>query len=498
MNKNRNSSFIFLAFAFSLTLLLTACNRPAVVSPAPTENEPEISPLPAGEQSPAVQAALDLSNPGESGIFLFYDDFQDGQADNWETTGSWNVEQNGDVYVFGATSQGGAWVPSGHSWANYLFHAGVRLESGSLFLSMNLTQAGRYLLRLDQDAVYLIKEQPAENFTVLTQTGPVSMSTGHSVLIAGQDGHIQVYVDEQLWIDYVDAAPLTAGTVGVSSLEGSRVAVDNIFVLQLNGALPTGEVAAPPPAAVEPISPEVVAEEAAELPLSDIEDEQPPEVVEQGALPDLVAARVVFEPEPVVQGQPFQVVFYVNNEGNAPAGAFTVRMHFHAATGLPDCNMDFPGLAAGETGLGFCNLTTNANTGTSPTEFTVDVEGEIGEADENNNLATPTLTIAAADDHGGEEGGGPLSSPVGCSAEPLSANEIRIDWNVPGDLDGHEGFRAYQGVDSLELEMANPQLRSVVIGNLAPNTQYHFDVRAYNAAIESAPDACFVDVTTLQ
>lgn len=514
---NNKIAFTRVLFLIALVvvsaLLASACNRPAEATVLPTNTE-EPTHEPAAEPpvnqpvivvpSEAVGVAMTLTNPGDSGVFLFMDDFQDGATEDWETTGAWYIVQSGDLYIFGATGQGGAWVPSGHNWSNYYFHAGVRIDSGALFLSVNLTQEGRYLLRLDPEAVYLFKEQPAENFVQLAQTGPLSTGVGHSVVIATQNGHIQVYVNEQLWIDYTDTAPITTGTIGVSSLEGSRVGVDNIYVLQISGNLPAGSVVAPAVTVAEPITVEEVAAEAAELPIADVEPEEEPEVVvEEGALPDLVADGVIFTPAPVVQGQPFQVVFYVSNFGNAPAGAFTARLHFHAATGVPDCNADFPVMQPGETQVAFCNQVTNANPGTSPTEYTVDIEGEIEESDETNNLQTPTFEVVAGGaENGGEDnpedGGGTLASPINCTAEATSPFAVAVSWNVPGDLTDQLGFRVYQAVESLESEVAEPDTRGVIIDNLAPNTQYHFDVRAYNAEIESARDACFVDVTTLQ
>ncbi len=497
---------LLITLAMISTLLISACTRQTQATGVPVESSatvaaPTIEPP---ETSQAVSVALSLSNPGDSGVFLFTDDFQDGTPDNWETTGSWFVQQSGDLYIFSADGQGGAWVPGGHNWSNYYFHTGVRIDAGALFLSLNLTQEGRYLLRLDQDALYLFKEVPAENLVMLAQTGPISVGEGHSIIFANQAGHLQVYVDQELWIDFLDNLPITNGTVGVSSLEDSRVAVDNVFVVQLNGQLPAAEVVAPAISVAEPISVDEAAQEAAQLPIADVAPEEEPEVVvEEGALPDLVADGVIFSPAPVVQGEPFQVVFYVSNFGNAPAGAFTARLHFHAATGVPDCNADFPIIEPGETQAAFCNSVTNANPGTSPTEFTVDVEGEIEESNETNNLQTPTFEVIAGDqgNSGGndsEDGGGVLSSPVNCTAEALNSTEVRIDWNVPGDLSGQLGFRVYQGVESLEREISEPGLRSATVENLAPNTQYHFDVRAYNSNIESARDACFVDVTTLQ
>jgi len=498
-----SSRFVFYITLLVMSILvLSACTRPQQATPNPVDSGPqelpEESSAPA-DQSEAVQAALDMGDQA-NGVFLFYDDFQDGLADNWETVGAWFVEQSGDLYILGAAGRGYAWVPSGHNWADYAFHAGVRLESGALFLSMNLTQEGRYLLRLDENAVYLLKEQPAGSVTILAETGPVSMSEGHSIVMAAHSGNIQVYVDEQLWMDATDPSPISIGTIGVSSLDDSRVGVDNIYVLQLSAPLPTGEVVSAPPVIAEPIPAEELAAEVADLPLAEMEPEEeaPPPVVEPGALPDLVAGNVVFDPDPVIQGQAFQTVFNVTNQGNAAAGAFTVRMHFHAATALVDCNLDFPGLASGETGMGFCNGTTNANPGTSPTEFGVDVENEITESDESNNQATPTLTVVAgeSEENGDGEEVEPLLAPVNCGASALSSSEVSITWNVPGGLNGHQGFRVYQGEGSLEDQVADPTFRSLTIGDLEPGVQYHFDVRTYNASSESPVNDCAVDVTT--
>ena len=400
------SNRVMMALLPAVAVAVLACGRGGFVTQLPTAAP---GPTATQPQAQSTHPAM-LELPVDGGIILFADDFQDGQSDNWETSG-WDVEQNGDLYYLGATGRGWAWVPAGHDWSNYIFHAGVRLETGVLFLSMNLTQAGRYLLRMDQDGTYLIREQPVGNVAILAQTGPLSMHAPHSVVLASQDGRLLMYVDGSLWIDYTDTAPITQGTIGISSLDGSRVVVDNIVAAEYAGPLPAGVIEAPPVVAPDTLTVEDLEQELAESPLAEIEapEELEPLQPPEGALPDLVAGNVSWSPDPVLQGQPFQVVIEVANRGLAPAGAFTVRLHYHSATGVPDCSADFPGLAPEEDGMAFCNSVSNAQPGTSPTEFTVDVENEITESDEANNLATPTFAIAAADGGAGgeaEDGGG--------------------------------------------------------------------------------------------
>ena len=393
-----------------------ACGR-LVQSPTPAPS----SPTPAPSAAAPASGVSDLSLPVSSGSILFRDDFQDGEAQEWQTSGGWFVEQDGDRYYFGTSGEGWAWVSGGGAWTDYLFHAGVRLDSGAAFLTMNMTSAGRYVLRIDQDGLYLIKEQPAGQFTTLAQTGPVAMGTGHSISMAAQAGHLQVYVDRALWIDHNDPAPVLRGTVGVSALEGSRVIVDNVLVAQYAGSLPAGVAQAPPAVDPEPPTPDELSQDLEQAPIEDVpEITAAPEVTPEPdvtpapeatptpeALPDLVATRVIWMPDPVVQGQPFQVFMQLLNVGEVPVGAFTVRLHYHAATGLPDCNVDFPSLPPGQEGTAFCNSVTNSNPGTSPTEFTVDVENEIEESDEDNNFAATTFEVAAASpDDGPGDGNG--------------------------------------------------------------------------------------------
>ncbi len=490
-----------MALLLPLTLAALACGRGNGANQNPTPSRPTQSSAPA---QPLANAPVPAGVPVDNGAILFQDDFQDGQPDNWETSGAWYVEQQGDVYIFGAGGRGWAWVPSGNSWSNYIFHAGVRLESGTLFLSMNLTETSRYLLRLDQTGVYLIKEQPVGNMAILAQTGPITMSAGHSVVIAGQNGHVQVYVDSALWIDYTDPAPITQGTIGVSSLDGSRVGVDNVLVILPSGSLPTGVVQAPAPVAGVPLSVEDIEQEGGGMPLDDVViDENPEPPPPEGALPDLVATGVEFSPDPVIQGQPFQVVYRLSNQGNADAGAFTARLHFHAATGLPDCNTDFPSLGAGENGMAFCNFTTNAQPGTSPTEFTVDLENEIVESNENNNFAAPTLTIAAAGDNGGGGDGGGGNGDAGLP--DLVIAEFRLPEHVaqgqnfiPYILVSNQG-NAAAGAFTVRLHFhpntGLPDCNWDVAGLGAGSTTGYLDQASCNRATNAAPGGYRTDLT---
>ncbi len=229
---------IFLAFILVIGLQF-ACGK------SQSDSQP-------GAEQPVSQP------PSTAGGYLFQDDFQQGQADDWTVTASWYVVQDGDSYIFSADGLGAAWVPGGQAWGEYVFRANTRLDRGSLILSFNLSQTGRYLLNIRSDGLFLIKEFPVGEFTTLAQTGPFQTSGWHYLAMGSQGGHIQVYVDRVLWMDYTDSSPLPYGTIGVSTLSDSKGAIDDVLVTALKNPLPSGSVQAPPAianaSAPEPVS----------------------------------------------------------------------------------------------------------------------------------------------------------------------------------------------------------------------------------------------------
>jgi hypothetical protein len=484
---------------------------------------------PGGDQpvaEPPTEAQGDSPQSPSGGGYLFQDDFQDGQADDWNVNASWYVVQDGDSYVFSADGAGLAWVPGGGAWGEYVYRANTRLDRGSLVLNFNLSQTGRYLLHIRSDGLFLVKEFPVGEFTTLAQTGPFQTSGWNHLTMGNQGGHIQVYVNRVLWIDYTDSSPLPQGTIGVSTLDGSRGAIDDVLVTALKTQLPAGVVQAPPPIADAP-DPEPLGE----LALDDVDfgDEPPPPpqvdladpavsflveggesasidpggcitvewsvsnatavyfrgqaVAMQGLLddcpgadttydlevvafdggtsqhsvtvsvsggagpspsgkPDLIITGAYFEPDPVMSGERFSAHYSIQNQGDVPSGPFTLRWHFHAATGLADCNWDIDGLDPGGASWGACSLLTYAAAGQSPTTLTVDVEGEIDEGDEGNNEATPTLYVEGESQGGQPEAGQPELHISGVQISPRSpetGQELEVTVSIFNGGDANAG-----------------------------------------------------------
>lgn len=416
----------FLLALMVLLLISLACGKSqesiSAIEESPSAHPPQEDV--AEPTDPPVNISPGGDQPMVEGALFFEEDFQDGKPDRWEITSAWDVQQLGDAYTFESQGAGGAWVPEGSAWSNYSCQVMVRIDAGSLLLGINVSQSGRYLVRLDGNGLYLIKESPLKNYTVVSRTGPVSLGDWHQLELASFNGRVQVYVDQALWVDYQDSTPLSKGTITVTSQDGSQVAIDDVLVMK-TGPLPDGVVQAPPPPDTNVEldmgdGGQVVVEPDAGIQANDqpgddqqqdqnqaqadeLEEQQGDQQPQAGGLPDLVIVEATFDPNPAVSGQQFLANYVISNQGDAPSGAFTLLWKFHAATGMGVCSWDYDTLAPGETVWGGCPRMTNAEPGQSPTTLTVDFEGEIVESNEDNNVLTPTLSlITTAQDEPGE------------------------------------------------------------------------------------------------
>ncbi len=204
--------------------------------------------------------------------------------------GAWTVEQDGEVYSFDATGQGYASVPKGVSWdGDYAFKALYQLVSGTLVFSFDATQNGRYYVSITPELISLVKDDAADDRTVLTQAQAPDPAPDqqHYLAIAKKDGTIQVYVDRTLWLAYTDSSPFNVGTIVVGATEGTTGWVDDVFVHKIMRPLPqkTPAVAAVAPGAVQDVAPPDE-DSLAALPASDADvpdlpaDNQPGQVVQ--------------------------------------------------------------------------------------------------------------------------------------------------------------------------------------------------------------------------
>lgn len=187
-------------------------------------------------------------------IVLFSDNFEDGDAAGWTLRGTgggsgaglWEVEkeQDGNWVLSGREHNWGT-LSSQSKWSDFTFKARVKIMPGStqgLHLNYRLGVTGtRYFIAFHPGNIYLARSMPPDTHTRLADV-PERHEVGqwYSVEIVGKENHLQVYVDSNLRIDFVDTTPVLSGGIGIEALDGSHVHVDDILV--------TGPPLPPPPA----------------------------------------------------------------------------------------------------------------------------------------------------------------------------------------------------------------------------------------------------------
>ena len=110
-------------------------------------------------------------------------------------------------------------------------------------------------------------------------------------------------------------------------------------------------------------------------------------------LPDLYVSEYAWLPIPPHMGVPFNVRVGVYNQGNAPAGAFTVRWWL-SSSGVPSCTWNVPSLVAHGGKILQCSYTPGGWNNAYPSKVVVDVGHTVDESNEGNNTATAPLQVA--------------------------------------------------------------------------------------------------------
>lgn len=206
----------------------------------------------------------------------------------------------------------------------------------------------------------------------------------------------------------------------------------------------------------------------------------PPQPVGQA---DLVIIDARLDPAPAAQGQAFVAIFAIENQGDAPAGPFTVFWQFHAATGLKNCctwehaNQLEPGAQVG--GI-FRDLVTNSAPGSSPTWVEVDYgdrvpESEAGEA--NNRVSFDLIVVEA-------EASVPAVPANLRQAAIAPVGQLALEWDH--DSVNVESFRVQRQSEGRVAE-TGPGETSVSLDAPPCGETWRFRVRACNAAGCSDP-----------
>lgn len=181
---------------------------------------------------------------------LYCENFDDDQAFWWILNPSWQIKEDSAGYVLSGREQTWAFL-TGHAWDDYHFRFRLKLLEGTVNLNYRLTPAGSgftgYYIGFNEAGLYLSKSVvPPEEIDLRQVKAPHELGRWYVVEIAGQGGYIQVLVDGNLELDYIDSNPILQGGIAFETLDQSRAVVDDIEIL------PGGAQLVPPAATPSP------------------------------------------------------------------------------------------------------------------------------------------------------------------------------------------------------------------------------------------------------
>jgi hypothetical protein len=120
-------------------------------------------------------------------------------------------------------------------WTDYRLRFRLRLIYGETLLNYrhNPTEGGftRYIISIRETGL-LLSRQEGDTFTQLKGApAPYALNRGYDIEIVGEGGHIQVYVDGVLKLDYVDNDPILKGSISFETLDDSQAQIDDVEIL---------------------------------------------------------------------------------------------------------------------------------------------------------------------------------------------------------------------------------------------------------------------------
>jgi len=168
----------------------------------------------------------------------FISDFENGDAPDWELEAGWTVEQDGENYVL--QGKGHEWANTGSgNWGDYTFETKIKLLQGGVHVNFRTCDEGRYFFGFSEEGLYLMKtiDEWSTHLPLVSNVVQYPLNQWHDLKIELEGNNIQIFVNDNLEINYTDPDPITLGAIAFETLEGSHILVDQIKVTHERGEL---------------------------------------------------------------------------------------------------------------------------------------------------------------------------------------------------------------------------------------------------------------------
>jgi len=186
---------------------------------------------------PSSRAAAPDS--GSPDVVLYAEDFEDGQAQDWDLERGWTVarDADGQGVLWGRGDSRSCYI--GDEWRDYTVALRLKLVRGRIQVNFRFGVCSRYYVSFDEHGIYLTKTKASAcmSYQDVRALGEEhKRNRWYDLRITGKGGRLEVYVDGALKLTFTDPEPLTCGTIGVATLDDSwfpdsEAYVDDIKVL---------------------------------------------------------------------------------------------------------------------------------------------------------------------------------------------------------------------------------------------------------------------------
>jgi hypothetical protein len=156
---------------------------------------------------------------------IYCEDYEDGRADNWrlseswQTGSNWKVVESGSNHIYQGTRHRMAYLQH-DGWTDYRLRFRLRLLGGTVHFNYRHTysEGNRYFIGFSESWMSLTR-QAGDTFSPLKHVDArYALNRWYDIEIVGEGGHIQVYVDGVLKLDYVDNDPILKGSISFETL----------------------------------------------------------------------------------------------------------------------------------------------------------------------------------------------------------------------------------------------------------------------------------------
>jgi photosystem II stability/assembly factor-like uncharacterized protein len=163
--------------------------------------------------------------------YIYQEDFESGQAQDWTLDSGWQVIQDMGNYVLSGQGHTWATLPT-KSYDDYRLSFKLKVLSGSMHLNFRINSTGRYFIGFNPRDSQLHKQYwpdtLLDNLAKKNQTH--KGNEWHQIEIAGNGDTLTFIVDGNTeWI-YTDPEPILVGGFAFETLDNSQVYIDDIKV----------------------------------------------------------------------------------------------------------------------------------------------------------------------------------------------------------------------------------------------------------------------------